>query len=62
MTARLQTAEATLPESERRPILLRVDYDAGHGIGSTKSQDEPETTDERASLLWQFDRPGYQPK
>jgi prolyl oligopeptidase len=49
MTARLQAAT-----SSGRPILLRVDYDAGHGLGSTKSQRDEELADEEAFLLWQF--------
>ncbi|MEO8925399.1 MAG: prolyl oligopeptidase family serine peptidase [Caldimonas sp.] len=57
MAARLQAATAS-----GKPILLRVDYDAGHGIGSTKSQTTEETADEWAFLLWQFDMPGFQPQ
>ncbi|MEO8081098.1 MAG: prolyl oligopeptidase family serine peptidase [Caldimonas sp.] len=57
MAARLQAATAS-----GKPILLRVDYDAGHGIGSTKSQTTEETADEWAFLLWQFGIPGFQPR
>jgi prolyl oligopeptidase len=49
MTARLQAAT-----SSRRPILMRVDYDAGHGIGSTRSQQDNEAADTYAFLLWQL--------
>ncbi len=49
MTARLQAASASA-----RPILLRVDYDAGHGIGSTRTQQDRETADTYAFLLWQL--------
>jgi prolyl oligopeptidase len=56
MTARLQAATAS-----NRPILLRVDYEAGHGFGSTKTQNEDETADEWSFLLWQFGVPGFQP-
>jgi prolyl oligopeptidase len=48
MRARLQAATAS-----GKPILLRIDYDAGHGIGSTQSQREAELADELAFLLWQ---------
>jgi prolyl oligopeptidase len=34
--------------------LLRVDYDAGHGIGSTRSQQDQESADTYAFLLWQL--------
>jgi prolyl oligopeptidase len=40
---------------------LRVDYDAGHGLGSTKSQRDSELADELAFLLWQFGAPEFQP-
>jgi prolyl oligopeptidase len=49
MTARLQAATTS-----GKPILLRVDYDAGHGIGSTKTQQEREMADEWSFLFWQF--------
>lgn len=49
MTARLQAATAS-----DNPILLRVDYDAGHGIGSTRSQADREAADTYAFLLWRL--------
>jgi prolyl oligopeptidase len=49
MAARLQAAS-----SSGKPVLLRVDYDAGHGYGSTKSQEEQERADRMAFLLWQL--------
>jgi prolyl oligopeptidase len=56
MTARLQASS-----SSDKPILLRVDYDAGHGIGSTKSQRDSERADDVAFLLWQLGVSGYAP-
>jgi prolyl oligopeptidase len=56
MTARLQAST-----SSNKPILLRVDYDAGHGIGSTKSQRDSERADDVAFLLWQLGVSGYAP-
>jgi len=56
MTARLQAAT-----SSGKPVLLRVDYDAGHGIGSTKSQRDTELADEVAFLFWQLGVTGYAP-
>jgi prolyl oligopeptidase len=56
MAARLQAATAS-----GRPILLRVDYAAGHGIGSTRTQVEEELADEMSFMLWQFGVPGFQP-
>jgi prolyl oligopeptidase len=46
MTARLQAAT-----SSKNPILLRVDFDAGHGIGSSKVQRDLITADQAALLL-----------
>jgi prolyl oligopeptidase len=55
MTARLQAATAS-----GKPILLRVDYEAGHGVGSTKKQGEELTVDMWSFLLWQFGLPDFQ--
>jgi prolyl oligopeptidase len=46
MAARLQAAT-----SSKNPILLRIDYDAGHGIGSSKTQRDLITADQAALLL-----------
>ena len=56
MTARLQAAT-----SSKKPVLLRVDYDAGHGMGSTRGQHDLEFADEMSFLLWQFGDPDFQP-
>ena len=56
MTARLQVATTS-----GKPILLRVDYDAGHGIGSTRGQQDREAVDTYAFLLWRTGAAGYQP-
>jgi prolyl oligopeptidase len=45
--ARLQAA------SNRRPALLRVEGEAGHGFWSTQTQREEEFADAYAFLLWQ---------
>lgn len=51
--ARLQAASAS-----GKPVLLRVDYDAGHGmLGSSRAQAQALTTDEYAFLLWQLNVP-----
>jgi hypothetical protein len=52
MAARLQAAT-----SSKKPVLLRVDYDAGHGMGSTRAQHDLEFADEMSFLLWQVRRP-----
>jgi len=56
MTAKLQA-----DTSSKRPVLFRVEFDAGHGIGSTRQQRDNETADEFAFFLWQFGVAGYQP-
>ncbi len=56
MAARLQAAT-----SSGRPVLLRIEFDAGHGIGSTRDQRDLETADEQAFLLWQMGEPGFEP-
>jgi prolyl oligopeptidase len=55
MTARLQAAS-----SSGKPVLLRVDYDAGHGgIGATKSQHTALLTDQYSFLLWRLGDPEF---
>jgi prolyl oligopeptidase len=56
-TARFQAATGS-----RRPILFRVDYHAGHGIGSTRTQRHAEKADIWSFFLWQFGNPEFQPK
>ncbi len=56
MAARVQAAT-----SGKAPILLRVDYDAGHGIGSSNSQYEQELADLYSFSLWQMGDPAFQP-
>ncbi|MGB8840035.1 MAG: prolyl oligopeptidase family serine peptidase [Aliidongia sp.] len=56
MAAHLQAAT-----SSGRPVLLLVDFDAGHGMGSTKQQRDREIADQMAFLYWQIGRPGFQP-
>jgi prolyl oligopeptidase len=54
--ARLQAATVS-----SRPVLLRIDYEAGHGIGSTRSQRHAETADVQAFILWQCGASEFQP-
>jgi len=54
--ARLQAAS-----SSGRPILLRVDYDAGHGfLASSRAQSDALLADQYSFLLWQLGAPGFQ--
>jgi prolyl oligopeptidase len=56
MTARLQAATTS-----KNPVLLRVQADAGHGIGSTRVQRDEETADIAMFILWRTGDPRYQP-
>jgi prolyl oligopeptidase len=47
--------------SSGKPILLRLDWDAGHGIGNTKAQQLGERADVFAFFLWQMGVAAYQP-
>ncbi len=55
MQARLQAAS-----SSGKPVLLRVDFDAGHGIGSTRTQADAEQADDLSFLLWQMGEKGFE--
>jgi prolyl oligopeptidase len=55
--ARLQAASTS-----GRPVLLRLDFDAGHGVGNTKRQVLQERADQFAFFLWQMGVEGYQPR
>lgn len=55
-TARLQAATGS-----GKPVLFRVDYHAGHGIGSTRAQRQEELADVWSFLLWQFGEKEFQP-
>ena len=54
MAARLQAAT-----SSGKPVLLRVDFDAGHGIGSTRSQADALAADMYAFVLWRTGGKGF---
>ncbi|WP_335338591.1 prolyl oligopeptidase family serine peptidase [Paucibacter sp. KCTC 42545] len=60
LAARLQAAN---PESYKsKPTLLRIDFDAGHGMGSSVSQRLDETADVWSFFLWQFGDAAFAPK
>ena len=55
--ARLQAAT-----SSGKPVLLRLDYAGGHGMGSTKSQRQEQYADIWSFMFWQFGDPRFQPR
>jgi prolyl oligopeptidase len=57
-----QTAAAFQASGTSRPVLLRIDEEAGHGIGSTKAQTDALTADWIAFVLCQAGMPQWQPR
>lgn len=58
--ARLMAAQAGAPGGGN-PVLLRLDFEAGHGVGSTKAQQLQQRADIFTFFLWQMGIEGYQP-
>jgi len=54
-------AAALLASGAPNPVLLRIDAQAGHGIGSTKSQNDLEIADIIAFANWRAGTPGWRP-
>jgi prolyl oligopeptidase len=53
--ARLQAST-----SSKNPVLLRVDFDAGHGLGSTRTQRDALAADIYSFVLWRTGVKGFQ--
>ncbi len=49
-------------QGEGKPVLMRLDYELGHGGGATRSQQQAQTADIWSFFLWQFGVPEFQPK
>ena len=45
-----------------KPVLMRLEYDAGHGVGSTRIQAQRRTADRWAFFLWHAGAPEFRPK
>ncbi|MFY7867829.1 prolyl oligopeptidase family serine peptidase [Roseateles sp.] len=60
LAARMQAANPGSFKS--RPVILRVDFEAGHGMGSSVSQRLDETADVWSFFLWQFGDAAFAPK
>jgi prolyl oligopeptidase len=54
-------AAALRASGTARPVLLRIDEQAGHGIGSTKMQTDALTADWIAFVFWRSALPEWQP-
>lgn len=55
-------AAALQASGSSNPVLLRLDQEAGHGIGSTKSQTDALTADWIAFAFWRAGLPEWQPQ
>jgi prolyl oligopeptidase len=54
-------ARFAVASTSGKPVLMRLEYDSGHGQGSTRAQLQARTTDVWSFFLWQFGEPGFQP-
>jgi prolyl oligopeptidase len=56
-----KVAAALQASGSKKPVLLRIDEQAGHGIGSTKTQTDKLTADWIAFAFWRAGKPGWSP-
>jgi prolyl oligopeptidase len=54
-------AAALQASGDPNPVLLRIDEQAGHGIGSTRSQGDLLNADQIAFVFWRAGRPEWRP-
>jgi prolyl oligopeptidase len=54
-------AAALQASGTAKPVLLRIDAEAGHGIGSTKTQGDDLSADTIAFVFWRAGLPEWQP-
>jgi prolyl oligopeptidase len=57
-----QVAATLQASGTTKPVLLRIDEEAGHGVGSTKTQTDTLTADWIAFVFWRAGLPQWQPK
>jgi prolyl oligopeptidase len=56
-----KVAAALQASGSANPVLLRIDEEAGHGIGSSKTQTDALTADWMAFVFWRAGLPQWQP-
>jgi prolyl oligopeptidase len=56
-----QVAAVLQASGTTKPVLLRIDEEAGHGIGSTRTQTDALTADWIAFVFWRAGMPEWQP-
>jgi prolyl oligopeptidase len=57
-----QVAATLQASGTTKPVLLRIDEEAGHGVGSTKTQTDTLTADWIAFVFWRAGLPEWQPR
>jgi prolyl oligopeptidase len=57
-----KVAAALQASGSSRPVLLRIDAQAGHGIGSTKTQTDQLNADVIAFIFWRAGLPEWRPR
>jgi prolyl oligopeptidase len=57
-----KVAAALQASGSNNPVLLRIDEQAGHGVGSTKTQTDKLTADWIAFVFWRAGREGWAPQ
>jgi prolyl oligopeptidase len=55
-------ARFAVATSSGRPVLMRLEFDSGHGQGSTRAQLQERIADIWSFMLWQFGAPEFQPR
>lgn len=56
-----KVAAALQASGTTSPVLLRIDEEAGHGVGSTRTQGDALTADIIAFIFWHAGKPDWQP-
>jgi prolyl oligopeptidase len=56
-----KVAASLLASGSSKPVLLRIDEQAGHGIGSTKTQTDQLTADWMSFIFWRAGKKGWEP-
>lgn len=54
-------ARAQALKSQVRPVLMLLDFEAGHGSGTSRAQTQQRLADTWSFLLWQLGVPEFQP-
>lgn len=54
-------AKFAVASDTKNPVLLRIDEQAGHGVGATRTQTDEMTSDWIAFAFWRAGERGWQP-